>query len=543
MGERIVVLTPVNLVDKPMRALAGIAASAQPDLLYMDSILVSTGENLNDDVFTPDEMWKARNTPVLKPVDWEHETGSEVSDEDFAANPKKPVVGNQIIGVMYNTYTVDADGNQISDDKATASDFKIPEKFHIVDQAAIYKGLYPKTAAKIEKGAKENNLFVSMEVWFDAYDYLVGSKIVARNEQTAFLDKNLRAKGGSGQFGTVAIKRVLRNLTFGGKGIVYRPANKESVIKSVTSQPVQASASEVYNQKAIASNTIGELHPEGKVIHKESVMGDENKNMQPVLAGLTVEDYKSLLTSKAAVDLSLKTKEEELAKAKAETVEVVKSAEALKVSLAKGGEALESVLPGITAKLAAAKPADFFGVVVAELTASKAKADEVAKKLADAETKLAEAAKAAKLADRRSKIVAELKVEGEKLEKLMVATKDLGDEAFASYVASIKELVADSQALAGDAKKKQEEEEKKKKEAEAKAAADKAEADKKAADEVAAKAKASADEPVGITDPRILERIKASVTPSPGVDSNNKGVDLRAKYGELALAVFNAGKQ
>ena len=39
----------------------------QLDLYYLQSILVSTGWNKNDDVFDPQELWSARSTPEDKP--------------------------------------------------------------------------------------------------------------------------------------------------------------------------------------------------------------------------------------------------------------------------------------------------------------------------------------------------------------------------------------------------------------------------------------------------------------------------------------------
>ena len=40
----------------------------QPDLALVVSILVSTGWNRNDDIFTPEEVWAARLSPLHKPM-------------------------------------------------------------------------------------------------------------------------------------------------------------------------------------------------------------------------------------------------------------------------------------------------------------------------------------------------------------------------------------------------------------------------------------------------------------------------------------------
>jgi hypothetical protein len=252
---------------------------AQPDILQMDSIQVTSGMNGNDDVFLKDELWKARKTPFLKPVNWEHESGKENSE----ANSKAPILNNQIIGATYNCYAMYSSGTIIPDDVS-----ELPSKFHLVTQDVIWKYNFPKTAARIEEGAKAGTLFVSMEAWFNDYDYLVGDKIVARNEETAFLDNYLRAYGGTGKYSEKQVGRVLRNIVFGGKGIVKRPANKESVILSVgeikTEELEKMSASAV---KVEATPTIVDVEP----LHKEIAelkksLENRDKNLENIKSAL-----------------------------------------------------------------------------------------------------------------------------------------------------------------------------------------------------------------------------------------------------------------
>lgn len=73
-----------------------------------------------------------------------------------------------------------------------------------------------------------------MECYFKGFDYAMVSEgkveIINRNEKTAFLTKHLRCYGGSGVYQNKKISRVLRNITFSGKGLVENPANPESVI-------------------------------------------------------------------------------------------------------------------------------------------------------------------------------------------------------------------------------------------------------------------------------------------------------------------------
>ena len=55
-------------------------------------------------------------------------------------------------------------------------------------------------------------------------------KVLARDENTAYLTKHLKAYGGLGEHEDYKIGRVLRNITFSGKGFVDKPANPDSVI-------------------------------------------------------------------------------------------------------------------------------------------------------------------------------------------------------------------------------------------------------------------------------------------------------------------------
>ena len=87
-------------------------------------------------------MWKARFSPVYKPVNWEHNSGKELSQEEQLKNQGKVVLDNQTIGVMYNTYAVDDDHRVIEESEV------IPEKFHIMDEAIIWKSLYPTRVVK-----------------------------------------------------------------------------------------------------------------------------------------------------------------------------------------------------------------------------------------------------------------------------------------------------------------------------------------------------------------------------------------------------------
>jgi len=196
------------------------AAIKDSDLYYVQSILVSSSWNKNDDIFDKAEIWVAKDSPEDKPTNLEH-------DESV------------IIGHITSNWPIDDSGNLL--DVNTPAD-KLPEKYHIVTGSVIYRGFTDphlreraeKLISEIENGTK----FVSMECFFKGFDYgLLNTKngqytILPRNQSTAHLTKFLRAYGGVGEHDNYKIGRVLRNITFSGKGFVDKPANPDSIIFS-----------------------------------------------------------------------------------------------------------------------------------------------------------------------------------------------------------------------------------------------------------------------------------------------------------------------
>jgi hypothetical protein len=201
-----------------LQNIKSLASLEDQDLYYLQSILVTSNWNKNDDIFDKQEIWAARNTPEDKPTNLEH-------DESL------------IIGHITSNWPINTDGQLISD--STTSE-ELPEKFHILTGSVIYRAFSKpelreraeKLISEIENGQK----YVSMECLFKGFDYGLLNKetgeykILARNEQTAYLTKHLRAYGGRGEHQQYKIGRVLRNITFSGKGFVDKPANPESII-------------------------------------------------------------------------------------------------------------------------------------------------------------------------------------------------------------------------------------------------------------------------------------------------------------------------
>jgi regulator of replication initiation timing len=280
----------------------------QIDLFYLDTILVTTSCNLNNDIFVGSEVWSARATPEDKPFNFGHNQ-------------------SDIIGHITASYAVDEKYQLIDDEISTD---ELPEKFHLLTSAVIYKihedekrqEWIDKIIAEIEDG----KWFVSMEALFRNFDYgLISptgeSRIVARNEETAVLTKHLRQYGGTGKYNDYTIGRVLRNITFCGKGLVEDPANPESLIlnnledfKGVASKTVYINLNGLDNVKTeitMAENAKNEAVTslESKVASLETELSTAKSELDK-----KTKEVETLTSEKAG----LKTKVDELTKEKAE---------------------------------------------------------------------------------------------------------------------------------------------------------------------------------------------------------------------------------
>lgn len=275
-------------IDIPEKAIASesVELEDQRDLLRMSSVLVSTGMNLNDDVFIAEEILSARDTGAHKPVNIEHD-------------------GDRIIGHMLRTFVTAKDGTRIEDDDieqalSSDNDETLPTEFDITNEAVIYSFVLPEIAEDIKQKAVAGELFVSVEAWFTDFDFLVGNKVIARNSDTApILDPILRANGGKGHFQGQKIGRVLRNIMFGGIGVVAEPANPESVIKSVgSSSVVELNECDVESiDEVLAQHVVGSLSSSTSTQKEEENMSGDSKDLsrEDVL-----EEVAAILEAKSA---------------------------------------------------------------------------------------------------------------------------------------------------------------------------------------------------------------------------------------------------
>jgi hypothetical protein len=249
-------------VNSAVTKVTSAKTEADLDVMIMDSVLVSTGVNKNDDVFLPEEVWPVFSTAINKPVNWEH---------DSSIN----------IGVITESWPMSKTGMAIADHHMPSGNYDIAIK------SVIWKLNHPEYASAIKEGHEKNDLFVSMECWFEGYDYLVGAdfetgKVVARNDETSILDNFLRSMGGSGEVQGEKISRVLRNITFGGVGVVANPANPDSHILSVAKKTLEERKKQ---ELALSDSTIeklisGNLIEKTDKINEDELESSENSRLE-----------------------------------------------------------------------------------------------------------------------------------------------------------------------------------------------------------------------------------------------------------------------
>lgn len=293
------------ITDPDSQSLASVT---DEDLYYVQSILVSSSWNRNDDIFDKVEVWKAKNTPEDKPTNLEH-------DED------------QIVGHIVSNWPIDVDGQKIPDNIDME---QLPNKFHIVTGSVIYRNFSnPELRERAELLIQEieaGKKFVSMECYFNNFDYGLlnqetgAYKVLARNNNTSYLTKFLRSYGGGGEYDNHKIGRVLRNISFSGKGFVNKPANPESIIFD------KQSADEIFTKKddnLLANNSVfniqASFNPENDNMSLEKDVKELAEKVEAMTGCGEVlkEAYSRVSELEAKVmqlEATMKDKEEEMAR-------------------------------------------------------------------------------------------------------------------------------------------------------------------------------------------------------------------------------------
>jgi uncharacterized coiled-coil protein SlyX len=290
--------------------LKTIASEYDRDLYPVSTILVSTGWNKNDDVFSVEDLVAAQCTPTHKPLNKQH----------------KP---RDIVGHITKSVLVDNELNIIDEEPSTDC--------HILAEGVIYRhlgsmedGLQDEIAEFIDE-LQSGEWFVSMETLFGGFDYAVthptlGNAVIVRNENTAFLTRHLRSYGGTGTYGDFQIGRLLRNLTFSAEGFVKNPANPKSL---VLNNREFAAIAKTLDELQITDVSIGESNMADDFEVKYAEALTEIKDLRDKLAeadvqayAKTIEDNKTVI---AELEEQIVAKDEKIAELETAVAENDKS--------------------------------------------------------------------------------------------------------------------------------------------------------------------------------------------------------------------------
>ena len=319
----------------------------QVDLYYLNSVLVSTGWNKNDDVFDIAETWAARNTPEDKQFNFMH-------DE------------SDIIGHITANVVTDFEGNLISDDQT-----EVPESFNIVTSAVLYNSWSdPELKERMERliaEIEDGKWFVSMECLFNNFDYAVVSpegnnQIVQRDEASAFLTKHLRAYGGTGEYEGYKVGRMLRNISFSGKGLVNNPANPRSIILSNTTNPFQNSKATLISDTNIKEINMSDDSLRTQVDELKAELAGAREAAESAKKEILAKQEEEVKAQVEAFEATISEKDEAAAALEAQLTEATEKTEALEAEVTQKQEELTEALAKIEAheveiKLAARKAA------------------------------------------------------------------------------------------------------------------------------------------------------------------------------------------
>ena len=440
---------------------------SQPDVLALQSVILTTGRpgNLNDDVMLNEEVLPVLYTAALKPFNMEHT--------------------KFIIGVMYDAFAVNKETGKVVagierfDEEASDEDREkeleklnsvianLPENLDIITNQVLWAAHFKEQVREVKRKAISGELFVSMEVWFTSFDYLIGNRIVKRTPLLAeALDHKLRMNGGTGFLGFDRIRRVPRNLTFAGNAAVETPANPESFILDVmdrsdlidnkemeVEEEVKVSESSV--QQMIADNTLRileSLSDDAEIGKEHDVAGVSGRSGAPLDSDacgselisaevgevVTPVEESKMTDNEKVVELLEKNAvlQNDHDKSVANLADANKDKEELQAKNAELEAKLEETLALVKEKEdALVEKAEAFEKLEAEKV-------ELDNKFEETSTELAEIEEVRKL-DVRKAVLSDLGLSDERVVKILSKTNELDAESFEAEVEDVKAFMSE----------------------------------------------------------------------------------------------------
>lgn len=342
----------------------------QADLLHVEAVLVTEGINANDDAFMREELKRAISSPILKPMNWQHNDA-------------------EILGAMYAVEARDLEGNKLAAEEIGDTPVEL------VIQGVVWHHLpHIKTTAKeIVQRIDKGDLFVSMECWFNSYDYALFTSagelwdVISRDSDTAFLDGYLRSRGGTGIYNGKRIGRALAGINFGGVAFVDRPANDRSLIlehfafdPTALAEEVVASTDGLEQTQVVTNNVVSNDEP------LEVNMNDLNRAAASANADEIRGAVEGALEAREAAAKATASAQE-LTQTKARNAELEKQVADAKAALEVLQATVETAYAGATADTPAEiaqidaaidSKGDVFAAKLAWINATRSKAFELA---------------------------------------------------------------------------------------------------------------------------------------------------------------------
>ncbi len=470
-------LADVTPSDEQLRAVAQkleergkfpLGIIAQPDVLALRSVILTTGRpgNLNDDVMLNEEILPVLHTAALKPFNVEHT--------------------KLIIGTIFDAFAIDRDTGkvvkavEVFDEDATDEEREeeieavlskvdnLPENLDIITNQVLWALHFPQIVAEIKRKAIQGEMFVSMELWFTEFDFLVGNRIVKRIPETAaILDEKLRVNGGSGFLGLEKVKRIPRNITFAGNAAVETPANPDSFILDVMDRSDLMDQRELVREDeeaesvsasvldALKANTISVLPSlrDGSEADEQDVVGDAGRSRTPLGSNASVSSADAEVdevVNQSEVNQMNEGNEKKVVELIEKNAVLTKTADDATRELAEASKAndeLQTQNAELEAKLeehvATIKEREEELAAKAE-AAEKLEAEkaELEQKLEETNAKLAEIEEARKLEARTAEL-SDLGLSEERVARTIAKTAELDDEAFAVEVADLKAFIGE----------------------------------------------------------------------------------------------------
>lgn len=366
------------------------------DAIGISSILVSDIWNKNDDVFLASELIQAHSTAKFKPINWMHR-GSEIK-------------GNETIGVMINSNLVIGKVNKLKalseNNLEAANKDMCSGKIHIKQEGILWSSYFPSYSATIYSGFAKGELFVSVETFFEDFDYAIAQditdlssiQIISRTKKNAHYTKSLKRMGGSGKIvisgKEYSIGRVPRGLTISGQGVVDKPANTHGTEKLSRILDVDTGASEnsnknpepVYNNLENDSNHKGDQMPDENRIIDElkaelNAAHEDNKELTKKLANMQESNLTSQLTEAKEVIATLESEKVELESKVAELSNIANTSKELEAQLEEAKNDLEAAQDKIS-KIEAKEAAVARLVELREIAGNDSYSDEYVDELA-----------------------------------------------------------------------------------------------------------------------------------------------------------------